>query len=94
MHPALAGVIVPTFALVLIAAIPYLDRSNEGQGSYFSTLNSVRISLFSAAYASFFSVVLVLFDQSRHVNIYEKITGKCWLGTKDLPDWLPDWMEA
>ena len=94
MHPALAGVIVPTIALVLIAAIPYIDRSNEGQGSYFSTLNSVRITLFSAAYTAFFAVALVLFDQSRHVNVYEKITGKPWLGTKDLPDWLPDWMEA
>src|SRR3989337_391943 len=34
MHPALAGVIVPTIALVLLAAIPYVDRSNEGQGQY------------------------------------------------------------
>jgi quinol-cytochrome oxidoreductase complex cytochrome b subunit len=26
MHPSLAGVIVPTVALLLIAVIPYVDR--------------------------------------------------------------------
>ena len=94
MHPALAGVIVPTFALVLLAAMPYIDRSNEGQGTYFGTLNSVRITLFSAAYTAFFAVTLVLFDQGRHVNVYENVVGKPWLGDKDLPDWLPGAFEA
>ncbi len=32
MHPALAGVVVPTVALILLAIIPYIDRRNEGQG--------------------------------------------------------------
>src|SRR5579884_3677932 len=29
MNPALAGVIVPTVLLILLAIIPYYDRSNE-----------------------------------------------------------------
>jgi len=94
MHPALAGVIVPTFALIGLAAMPYIDRSTAGQGSYFSTLNSVRITVFSAVYAAFFSAALVLFDQGRHANVYENVTGKPWLGEKDLPDWLPGAFEA
>ena len=37
MHPALAGVIVPTVALLALAAMPYFDNSNEGQGEWFGT---------------------------------------------------------
>ncbi len=94
MHPALAGVIVPTFALIGLAAIPYIDRGTEGQGVYFATRHSVKITLFSSAYTAFFSAALVLFDQGRHVNVYEKLTGKPWLGDKDLPDWLPGAFQA
>src|SRR3954447_7539699 len=32
MDPALAGVIVPTIALIALGAIPYYDQSTEGQG--------------------------------------------------------------
>src|SRR5262245_16562504 len=35
MEPGLAGVVVPTLALVLVAAIPYVDRNPEGQGQWF-----------------------------------------------------------
>src|SRR3990172_8404737 len=37
MHPALAGVIVPTVALIALGAIPYWDRDHEGQGEWLST---------------------------------------------------------
>ena len=37
MEPAWAGVIVPTIALVLLAAIPYWDRDQQGQGVWFGT---------------------------------------------------------
>jgi hypothetical protein len=94
MHPALAGVIVPTIALIGVAAIPYLDRSTEAQGIWFGTKNSVRTTLFSSAYAAWFTVWLILFDQGRHTYIYEKVTGKPWLGDKNLPDWLPAFFVA
>lgn len=73
MNPALAGVIVPTIALVMLAALPYLDRSTEGQGVWFGTANSVKITLFSAAFASVFTVGLILYDQGRHVNVVTQI---------------------
>src|SRR6202163_214200 len=47
MEPSLAGVIVPTVFLILLAAVPYYDRSKEGQGSWFATVNSVRITIWS-----------------------------------------------
>ena len=43
MHPALAGVVVPTIALILLAAIPYIDRSNEGQGEWFAGKNAAEV---------------------------------------------------
>jgi len=73
MHPALAGVIVPTVALLLLAAIPYLDRSNDGQGHWFGSRNAIKITLFSFVFATVFSVGLVLYDQSRHVNVVTNI---------------------
>ncbi len=76
MHPGLAGVIVPTFALVLLAALPYVDRSREGQGAYFGTPNAVRITLFSVAFTSVFITGLILYDQGRHVNVVTNIAQR------------------
>src|SRR5215212_8780462 len=47
MNPALAGVIVPTIALVLIAAIPYFDKGTKGLGVWFYNKRSVTIILLS-----------------------------------------------
>ena len=99
MHPALAGVIVPTVALILLAAIPYLDRSKEGQGTWFATVNSVRISIFSGFFALFGTVFLVLYDSAKHVQLYEMkwhffgVTLKphlTWPVGAHRPGWLPD----
>lgn len=90
MHPALAGVIVPTVALVLLAAIPYLDRSREGQGTWFGTVNSVRVTLFASFFAFFGTLSLILFDSGKHAQVYEEITGSRWPTGADRPHWLPD----
>src|SRR5690606_14269693 len=37
MHPALAGVVVPTVALIALDGIPYFDHSNVGQSEWLST---------------------------------------------------------
>ncbi len=76
MHPATAGVILPTVALIILAALPYVDRSTEGQGVWFGTPNSVKITLFSAAYAAILISGLVLYDQGRHVNVVTNIAQR------------------
>ncbi len=73
MHPALAGVIVPTIALILLAAIPYVDRSTDGQGEWFGTKNAVKNTVFSFVFAAVLTSSLVLYDQSRHVNVVTNI---------------------
>lgn len=62
MNPALAGVFVPGIGLLLLAAIPYVDRSRENVGLWFSGRNGLRITAFAAVYT--FAVVsgLILLD--------------------------------
>ena len=78
MHPALGGVIAPTIgADPPRALIPYIDRSNEGQGVWFGTQNAVKITLFSVVFAAVFTRGLVLYDQGRHVNVTTNIVQHC-----------------
>ncbi|MDA0364269.1 MAG: hypothetical protein O3B31_04745 [Chloroflexi bacterium] len=78
MHPALAGVIVPTIALIALGAIPYYDNSNEGQGEWFATARSKALTVVGAVVGSVGSLLLILFDASKHVQIYESLTGSVW----------------
>lgn len=50
MNPALAGVFVPGIGLLLLAAIPYIDRSREGVGLYFGGERGKKVAIFSAIY--------------------------------------------
>lgn len=63
MHPALAGVIVPTAALVLLGMIPYIDRDRRGTGIWFSTKRGVPIALISAVYTAIIEIGLVIIDE-------------------------------
>src|SRR5437870_5592553 len=47
MHPTLAGVLVPGGALVLLAAIPYIDNTPQGTGRWFTTPAGKSIAIFS-----------------------------------------------
>lgn len=74
MHPSLAGVIVPSVALGLIAAIPYLDRSPLGVGILFTSDKGKSITIFSAIFTAIVLVALVLFDQ--YIGVTKSLSGK------------------
>ena len=63
MNPALAGVIVPTVALGLIAAIPYIDRTSRGLGVWFYSARGPRITIFSAIYTTVVCAALIALDK-------------------------------
>lgn len=63
MHPALAGVIVPTAVLVGLAAMPYIDRDKRGTGIWFSTRKGVPITVFSMIYTAVIEIALLIFDE-------------------------------
>jgi menaquinol-cytochrome c reductase cytochrome b/c subunit len=63
MHPALAGVLVPTVALVLIGALPYIDRDTADVGKWFPQKNAVPIMWFSSIYTTVLLIVMILLDE-------------------------------
>lgn len=73
MEPAWAGVIVPTIALVLLAAIPYWDRDQEGQGVWFGTKFAGRLSIFGFTAATLITCLLIIWDGSLHVVWTENV---------------------
>lgn len=63
MHPALAGVIVPTAVLVGLGMIPYYDRQRVGTGIYFSTPKGKTIAIFSFIYTAIWEIALIIVDE-------------------------------
>lgn len=75
MHPALAGVIVPTIALIALGAIPYFDNSNIGQGEWLTTPRAWPNLVVGAVVGSIGTLLLVFYDASVHVRIFEWIAN-------------------
>jgi len=63
MHPALAGVLVPSVALVLIAAIPYIDRDTRDVGKWFGTPKALRIIWHTSWFSTLVLIAEVLLDE-------------------------------
>jgi len=78
MHPALAGVIIPSVA-PLIAIIPYFDRDPKDVGKWFGTPKALAITWFTTWYSTIWLFVLVLIDEFIGVkptmNYLERATG-------------------
>ena len=97
MDKGLAGVTVPTMALLVLMAIPYVDRSNDGQGTWFGTANAVRITIFSAIYSAFVIVGSILWDDGAHVRVFAQFPRTFhlsdhkwkWLGDRNPFDGWP-----
>ena len=73
MHPALAGVIVPTVALIALGAIPYFDRNHEGMGEWFATPRAWTNTIVGAVVGAVGTVGLIFYDAGKHVQLYEII---------------------
>jgi hypothetical protein len=91
MDKGLAGVIVPTVALIGLMAIPYIDRSNDGQGGWFATANAIRITIFSFLFSSVWLTICILWDDGAHVKLWRQAPVS--FGFKDEgqePRWIGD----
>lgn len=77
MDKAWAGVLLPTIALGFFMAIPYLDRSREGQGVWFGTKHAGRLTIVAVIYAVLVSSLLVVFDAGDRTH------------TEYLTRWIP-----
>ena len=65
MNAAMAGVIVPTIWLVIMGAFPYFDTDNEGQGQWFGTEGSVRLTVAAALVGFVGTWFLILWDTGK-----------------------------
>ena len=83
MHPALAGVIVPTLALIALGAIPYFDNSNTGQGEWLSTPRAWPNLIVGAVVGAVGTLLLIFYDASIHVRIFE------WVANPGQDRYLP-----
>jgi menaquinol-cytochrome c reductase cytochrome b/c subunit len=63
MNAGLAGVIVPTLALVAIAAIPYFDRSPLGVGILGTSSKGRKIAGFSAVFTTVVLIAMIVIDE-------------------------------
>jgi hypothetical protein len=78
MNPAMAGVIIPTIWLGLMAAFPYFDREQSGQGSWFGTENAVKITIVAALIGIIGTWLLILWDSGKlafYMSEYFGISG-------------------
>ncbi len=90
MDKGLAGVIVPVVWIFLVMlAIPYLDRSREGVGIWFTTRNGRRVTIFAAAYSILFTFFLILIDKVLKDAGYIEFASEHFPGGKQLfPNYL------
>jgi quinol-cytochrome oxidoreductase complex cytochrome b subunit len=100
MHPALAGVIVPTVALIALGAIPYFDTDNDRQGEWLTTPRAWPNLIWGSVVGVAGTALLIGWDSQRHVLAYERITGSAWPGSLEwfrsarslqgeIAEWLP-----
>ncbi len=82
MHPALAGVIVPTILLGVLGAIPYYDNTSDGQGEWLSTARAIPLTAIGWAVGMGGTLLLIFYDASKHVQLYEWLVNDS--GTKRL----------
>ena len=89
MDKGLAGVIVPSVWLVFMAVIPYIDRSREGVGIYFTSPNGKRIAIFAAVYATVLTLSLIFLDAFLKTHGYIEFATEYFPGGKQL---LPNYV--
>ena len=89
MDKGLAGVIVPTVWIVFMMAIPYIDRSREGVGIWFTSPRGLRVTYFAAVYATAITFSLIVLDKLLKDHGYIEFASANLPGGKQLfPDYI------
>ena len=64
MHPTAAGVLIPALLVLFLLVLPYIDRSREGIGVWFSSSRGRRITAFSAMYTVIVMAAYIALDNA------------------------------
>jgi len=89
MDKGLAGVVVPTIWIVFMMTIPYIDRSREGVGIWFTSPKGLRVTYFAAIYATLITFSLIVLDKILKDHGYIEFASANLPGGKQLfPDYI------
>lgn len=88
MDKGLAGMIVPTIWLTFMAAIPYIDRSREGIGHWFTNEVGKKCAIFAAVFTGVLVPALIAFDAIIKVDrrVLDPVTGLKTVGWPGYSD--------
>lgn len=84
MDPALAGVILPSIAVLVLMAIPYLDDVKNDANRWFTSSQGLAVTIFSAIYTATAIILLEIFDNLIGVK---RLLAGVPLGT-ELAGWV------
>lgn len=79
MHPTVAGVLIPTALVLFLAVLPYVDRSRDGVGVWFTSLRGRRIAGWTALYTAVLMPAYILLDNA--FSLRELLRNK-------TPEWV------
>lgn len=90
MDKGLASVIVPSIWLFfLLPIIPYVDRSREGVGRWFTSTTGRKVFLFSAVYTTVLTFALIVIDfAAKKAGYIEWASANLPGGKQLIPDYV------
>lgn len=90
MDKGLAGMVVPTiWIFIIMVAIPYVDRSREGVGIWFTSPIGKKVTIFSAIYTTVLMFALIFIDFALKKAGYIEWASRNLPGGKQLfPDYI------
>jgi len=83
MHPTLAGIFIPGVLVVFLLALPYIDRSRENIGVWFSTSRGKRLVVGTALYTLVVIPAYIILDNAYPLR--EVLRGRA-------PGWIAQWL--
>ncbi len=90
MDKGLAGMVVPTlWIFVVMLAIPYIDRSREGVGTWFTSRAGKQITIFASVYTGLLTFGLIGIDYVLKKNGYTEFASEHFPGGREL---LPNYL--
>ncbi|MBI4332473.1 MAG: cytochrome b N-terminal domain-containing protein [Chloroflexi bacterium] len=81
MSPALSGVIIPSLVILVLMAIPYVERRQDDTGIWFASRKGRVLSFWSAIYTTVALVALILFDE--YVGVRQLVSSPAI-----FPEWI------